>query len=55
MHGVTNLSTGAATAPDGAPLLASHDHSEYLNAQTTSQYNLAAVVAGHPEDAIPAP
>jgi hypothetical protein len=55
MPGVTNLSTEAATAPDGTPLLASHDHSEYLNAQTTSQHNLAAVVAGHPEDAIPAP
>lgn len=53
MHGATELHTGAATLPDGTALAASSGHSEYLKDQSTSQYNLAAIVAGHPEDAIP--
>jgi Alpha/beta hydrolase len=52
MPGMNQLETGAATDPDGRPLAAVAGHTSYLNDQTTSQYNLAAVVAGHPEDVI---
>ena len=67
LHGMTDLSTGAATAPDGTPLAGiggahqvgplSYDvtmdnHVHYLDQQTTSQYNLATIVAGYPDQAI---
>ena len=63
MYGMNQMWTGTATAPDGASLGEVKDahldpvtgHTSYLQDQSTSQYNLAAVVAGHPEDAIPNP
>ena len=54
---VTQLSTDAAVSPDG-PLAASHGHSQYTTSingiDTTSKYNIAAVVAGQPDLTIPA-
>ena len=52
MPGVTHLSADAADSPAGADLSASHGHSEYLRDTSTSQYNLAVVISGHPEDAV---
>lgn len=52
MAGTIQLDTDAALDSDGDPLLASHGHSEYLNDKTTSQNNLAAITAAHPEQAI---
>jgi hypothetical protein len=49
LAGVTNLSAREATAPDGTPLDESLDHSEYLAPRTTSQFNIAATVAGLPD------
>jgi hypothetical protein len=46
--GIDQLATGAATSVDGQPLSASTGHSQYLTNHTTSQYNIAAVVAGQP-------
>lgn len=57
LAGVTMLSS-AREIIDGVERSASHGHSEYLTEGTTSQYNLAAVVAGVPGRAIrarPAP
>lgn len=55
--GMTQLSTDAAISPDG-PLAASHGHSQYTTSingiDTTSKYNIAAVVAGQPDLTIPA-
>ncbi|HVW41135.1 MAG TPA: alpha/beta hydrolase [Amycolatopsis sp.] len=57
LPGVTQLSTDAAVSPDG-PLAASHGHSQYTTSingiDTTSKYNIAAVVAGQPDLTIPA-
>ena len=50
LDGVTNLSARQETAPDGTPLRESLGHSDYLAPGTTSQYNLAATVAGLPPD-----
>ncbi len=52
LDGVTNLSTSEETGPDGRTLLESKGHSEYLVPGTTSQYNIAATVAGLPEQRI---
>ncbi|HET6288670.1 MAG TPA: alpha/beta hydrolase [Amycolatopsis sp.] len=57
--GMNQLATGAAVTPDGRPLAASTGHSEYTKTMpdgtdTTSKYNIAAVVSGHAELAIPA-
>jgi hypothetical protein len=49
---VTNLSAAEETAPDGSRLLESKGHSEYLQPRTTSQHNLAATVAGLPDERI---
>ena len=59
MDGMTQLSAGAATSSDGMPLAASHGHSEYTRTlpdgtDTTSKHNIAAIVAGMPQLAIPA-
>ena len=57
LPGVTQLSTDAAVSPNG-PLAASHGHSQYTisinGIDTTSKYNIAAVVAGQPDLTIPA-
>ena len=55
LDGVTNLSAREETAPDGTPLRESLGHSDYLAAGTTSQYNIAATVAGLPELRITGP
>jgi uncharacterized protein YukE len=52
---VTNLSAAEETAPDGSRLLESQGHSEYLRPRTTSQHNLAATVAGLPDERITGP
>jgi hypothetical protein len=52
LDGVTNLSAREETAPDGTVLRESQDHSEYLVPGTTSQYNIAATVAGLPDNRI---
>jgi hypothetical protein len=49
LDGVTNLSARQETAPDGTPLRESLGHSDYLAPGTTSQYNIAATVAGLPD------
>ena len=48
LDGVTGLSARAATLPDGAAAAGSVLHSQYLTPGTTSQYNIAATVAGLP-------
>ena len=48
LDGVTGLSARAATLPDGATAAGSVLHSQYLTPGTTSQYNVAATVAGLP-------
>ena len=67
LPGMSELSTGAAVTPDGPTTAigghnmvgslsydvpAFENHLHYLDERTTSQYNLATIVAGHPEDAI---
>ena len=54
LTGLSGLSTEESVV-DGRRRSASHGHSEYLTADTTSQYALAAVVAGRPELAPRAP
>lgn len=59
MDGMTQLSAGAATGSDGSPLAASYGHSEYTRTlpdgtDTTSKHNIAAIVAGMPQLAVPA-
>ncbi len=48
LAGVDLLSTTAGPLPDGRAGLASSGHSQYLVPGTTSQWNVAAVVAGAP-------
>ncbi|WP_027941512.1 hypothetical protein [Amycolatopsis taiwanensis] len=58
LDGMNHLSTDAALTPDGQQLTTSHGHSEYTTSingiDTTSKYNIAAVVAGQPDLTIPA-
>jgi Alpha/beta hydrolase len=49
LDGVTDLSSDEQTGPDGRPLLESKGHNEYLTPRTTSQHNIAATVAGLPQ------
>jgi hypothetical protein len=57
LDGMNQLSTNAAVTPDGQQLTASHGHSEYTKVdtsgaqrvQTTSEYNMSAVIAGMPQ------
>jgi hypothetical protein len=44
--GIDRMSTSAAMSALGQPLTPSSGHSQYLNNNTTSQYNIAAIVAG---------
>ena len=49
MDGVDFLSTHERDLPDGTTGSGSSGHSEYLQQETTSQYNLAVTVAGLPD------
>ena len=49
MDGVDFLSTHERELPDGTTGTGSSGHSEYLQEETTSQYNLAVTVAGLPD------
>jgi hypothetical protein len=46
---INQLSTGDASGAGGQPLHATHQHGEYLDNNSTSQYNMASVVAGRPD------
>lgn len=52
LEGLRHLQTGDATAPDSRQLDGVTGHTSYLNDQSTSQYNLAALAAGYPADVI---
>jgi hypothetical protein len=52
LDGVTGLSARAAILPDGATAAGSVLHAQYLTPGTTSQYNIAATVAGLPDQRI---
>ena len=52
LEGVTGLSARAATLPDGTASAGSVLHAEYLTPGSTSQYNIAATIAGLPEQRI---
>lgn len=49
LQDVQRLSTDTAVGVGGQPLAATHEHGEYLTDNSTSQYNMAAVVAGKPD------
>lgn len=49
MDGVTGLSANEQTLPDGPALNGVTGHSAYLEPGSTSQYNIAATVAGLPD------
>ena len=49
MAGMGHLQTGSAAAPDGSALDGVTGHSSYLQDGSTSQYNLAQLVGGHPD------
>jgi hypothetical protein len=49
---VTGLSARAATLPDGTASAGSVLHAQYLTPGSTSQYNIAATVAGLPDQRI---
>ena len=55
LPGVTGLSARAATLPDGAESAGSVLHGQYLTPGTTSQYNIAATVAGLPDGRVLGP
>ena len=50
---VNHLSADAGRTSDGGALSMSHGHSQYLQDGSTSQYNIAAVVAGRHDLTIP--
>jgi hypothetical protein len=52
LDGVTGLSARAATLSDGTASVGSVLHAQYLTPGSTSQYNIAATVAGLPEQRI---
>jgi hypothetical protein len=52
LDGVTGLSARAATLPDGTASAGSVLHSQYLTPGTTSEHNVAATVAGLPEQRV---
>ncbi len=52
LDGVTGLSARPATLPDGSATAGSVLHAQYLTPGTTSQFNIAATVAGLPEERI---
>jgi hypothetical protein len=52
LDGVTSLSARAATLPDGTASAGSVLHSQYLTPGTTSEHNIAATIAGLPDQRI---
>ena len=52
LDGVTGLSARPATLPDGTATAGSVLHAQYLTPGTTSQFNIAATVAGLPDERI---
>lgn len=52
LEGVIGLSARVATLPDGTASAASVLHAQYLTPGSTSQYNIAATVAGLPDQRI---
>ncbi|MGH3720224.1 MAG: hypothetical protein ACRDRI_15540 [Pseudonocardiaceae bacterium] len=52
LPGINHLSTGNTTSVDGQSLTAAEGHSGYLNDNSTSQYNMAAITAGRSDLAI---
>lgn len=48
LDGMRHASTSDVTLPDGRQLVGSDGHSEYLNSNTTSQYNMSVIVGGLP-------
>ncbi|MFF0148156.1 alpha/beta hydrolase [Amycolatopsis sulphurea] len=63
LDGIHRLSTENAVGVDGQPLHVTHEHGQYLEGKSTSQYNMASVVAGRPDlkvsyippDSLPSP
>ncbi|WP_344857353.1 alpha/beta hydrolase [Amycolatopsis ultiminotia] len=51
LNDIQQLSTGDATGVDG-PHHITHEHGQYLDDKSTSQYNMASVVAGRPDLAV---
>ena len=49
LNKITHISSGETTLPDGRYLEEVTGHSAYLKSGSTSQYNIAVVVAGAPE------
>ena len=52
LDGVTGLCARPATLPDGTATAGSVLHAQYLTPGTTSQFNIAATVAGLPDERI---
>ncbi|GAA2723287.1 alpha/beta hydrolase [Cellulomonas aerilata] len=52
LDGVNQLSSSVTRDPGGAPLAEVEGHSDYLVRDSTSQHNIAVVVAGLPDQAI---
>ena len=52
MDGMKNLSTAAAETPIG-PTIEITGHTDYLAENSTSQYNIATVIAGVPARGVP--
>ncbi len=52
LEGMNHLQTGDASSDDGRSFDGVTGHSDYLQDGSTSQYSMAQVVGGHPEDAI---
>jgi len=52
LEGMQHLQTGDASSDDGRSLDGVTGHSDYLQDGSTSQYSMAQVVGGHPEDVI---
>lgn len=52
MEGMNFLETGDATGAGGEDLSGVTGHSSYLEDGSTSQYSMAQIVGGHPEDAV---
>ncbi|MFW5468528.1 alpha/beta hydrolase [Knoellia sp. CPCC 206435] len=52
LEGMNHLETGDASSEDGRDWQGVTGHSDYLQDGSTSQYSMAQVVGGHPEDAV---
>ena len=52
LEGMNHLQTGDASSGDGRDWAGVTGHSDYLQDGSTSQYSMAQVVGGHPEDVV---